>query len=217
MTGVFDKIRMMLLIRSAKRMLRKKYFKIRRKSLTERCFGRFYKRGKRTEVFPDESSEDYLYDEYDADGLCRYAKEILSKMDYIDDVNDFISNRKSLEKFFHERYEPSGFADALNRYMHEKDMTTGILYTRCFIDRKLVSKIVSNPNYHPSKETVFALCIGLRLNYRESEHFLGLAGYTFNPNSKYDLLIEFSIKNRVYDIDQVNEILYAFHEPCFGE
>ena len=211
-TGVFDKIRMMLLIRSAKRMLRKKYFKIRRKSLTERCFGRFYKRGKRTEVFPDESSEDYLYDEYDADE----EEESVSFFNHFS-LQTGISNRKSLEKFFHERYEPSGFADALNRYMHEKDMTTGILYTRCFIDRKLVSKIVSNPNYHPSKETVFALCIGLRLNYRESEHFLGLAGYTFNPNSKYDLLIEFSIKNRVYDIDQVNEILYAFHEPCFGE
>ena len=51
MTGVFDKIRMMLLIRSAKRMLRKKYFKIRRKSLTERCFGRFYKREKTFRFF----------------------------------------------------------------------------------------------------------------------------------------------------------------------
>ena len=30
-------------------------------------------------------------EEFDADGLCRYAKEVLSKMDYIDDVNDFIS------------------------------------------------------------------------------------------------------------------------------
>ena len=207
-TAVFEKIRMVLLIRSAKRMLKKKYFKIKENIVSQRRSVDSFKRKRQAEKYSVLSNED----EYDED------EEVTKSVQW-----DFsalpagIPKMKLLEKFFHEKYESSCFADALNQYMHEKNLSTAVLYNRCLIDRKLISKIVSNQKYHPSKVTVFALCIGLRLNHQESEHFLGLAGYAFNPNSKYDLLIEFSINNRVYDIDQVNEILYAFHEPCFGE
>ena len=101
--------------------------------------------------------------------------------------------------------------------MSEKDITTAMIYQRSFVDRKLISKIISSNDYHPSKQTVFALCIALRLNLKESTEFLSLAGYTFNHHKKYDLIIKFLLDDQIYEIDTVNEILFHFNEPCFGE
>lgn len=119
--------------------------------------------------------------------------------------------------FLKTNYSPVSFAQRLNLYMYERDITTAMIYKRCFIDRKLISKITSSDHYHPSKQTVFALCIALRLSLLESEEFLSLAGYTFSSHSKYDLIIKFLLDNQVYSIDTVNDMLFHFHEPCFGE
>lgn len=109
------------------------------------------------------------------------------------------------------------FSRKLNQYMHERDITTAMIYKRCFVDRKLISKITVNENYHPAKQTVLALCIALTLNLEESEEFMSLAGYAFNQSSRYDLIIKFFIKRQIYQIDTINDILHEFGEPCFGE
>lgn len=121
-----------------------------------------------------------------------------------------------VEKFIDDNYSDLSFAARLNLYMHERDITTAMIYKRSFINRKLISKITSSDNYHPSKQTVFALCIALRLSLKESENFLELAGFSFNHSKKYDLIIKFMIENQVYDIDKINDILFRFNEPCFG-
>ena len=119
--------------------------------------------------------------------------------------------------FIDNNYSDMSFSARLNLYMHERDITTAMIYKRSFIDRKLISKITASADYHPSKQTVFALCIALRLNLKESEGFLELAGFTFNRSKKYDLIIKFMLENQVYDIDKINDILFRFHESCFGQ
>lgn len=126
------------------------------------------------------------------------------------------SSGARITDFLKTNYSPVGFAQRLNLYMYERDITTAMIYKRCFVDRKLISKITSSDHYHPSKQTVFALCIALRLSLAESKEFLGLAGYAFSSHSKYDLIIKFLLDNQVYSIDTVNDILFHFHEPCFG-
>ena len=112
-------------------------------------------------------------------------------------------------------WEKVTFADKLNEYMFEKNVTTAMIYQRCLVNRKLISKITTQKEYHPSKYTVFALCIGLCLSLPEAEEFLSLAGYGFNHSSKYDLIIKFMLKNRIYDLDTINEMLLYFKQPCF--
>ncbi len=112
---------------------------------------------------------------------------------------------------------PAWLLSALTAVSERTGLLTAMIYQRSFIDRKLISKILSSEDYHPSKQTVFALCIALRLNLEESREFLSLAGYTFSHHKKYDLIIEFLLDNQIYNIDAVNEILFHFTEPCFGE
>lgn len=127
------------------------------------------------------------------------------------------SRMDTIQAFVDSNYSKLSFSQRLNKYLSERDITTAMIYKRSFIDRKLISKITSSSDYHPSKQTVFALCIALRLNLDESTEFLALAGYTFNRHKKYDLIIKFLLNDQIYDIDMINEILFRFHEPCFGE
>ena len=126
-------------------------------------------------------------------------------------------NMGRIRSYVDSNYTRLGFSQRLQLYLRERDITTAMIYQRSFIDRKLISKILSSEDYHPSKQTVFALCIALRLNLEESREFLSLVGYTFSHHKKYDLIIEFLLDNQIYNIDAVNEILFHFTEPCFGE
>lgn len=133
------------------------------------------------------------------------------------DIMALKDDEESIDHFIKDNYSDMSFSNMLTFYMHQRDITTSMIYKRCFIDRKLISKITSSDNYHPSKQTVFALCVALRLNLRESEKFLALAGYTFNHHQKYDLIIKFMLDNQIYNIDTINNILFKFGESCFGE
>lgn len=135
------------------------------------------------------------------------GRHILSGPEKMDRIRSYVDSN----------YTRLGFSQRLQLYLRERDITTAMIYQRSFIDRKLISKILSSEDYHPSKQTVFALCIALRLNLEESREFLSLAGYTFSHHKKYDLIIEFLLDNQIYNIDAVNEILFHFTEPCFGE
>lgn len=130
-------------------------------------------------------------------------------------VPSFASSASDVEKYLDDSLEETTFAKKLNQYIYEKDLTTALIYGRCLVDRKLISKITSREDYHPSKSTVFALCIGLRLNLQEGEEFLSLAGYSFNRSDKYDLIIKFMLENEIYDLDIINEMLLHFGQPCF--
>lgn len=114
-------------------------------------------------------------------------------------------------------YENDSFSDALIEYMRVKNLTSKDIYERSYIDRKLLNKIINNPEYHPSKKTTFNLCIALRLSYEESCEFLKKANYTFSKNSKYDLIYAYALKSREYSIDEINMVLNYFGFPCIGE
>lgn len=162
--------------------------------------------------------DDDFYDEDDYHNEKAYPGHSRAKTAAVRSIGSRLrSQMDTIQDFVVSNYSELSFSQRLNKYLSERDITTAMIYKRSFIDRKLISKITSSPDYHPSKQTVFALCIALHLDLDESTEFLALAGYAFNQHKKYDLIIKFFLNDQIYDIDIINEVLFRFHEPCFGE
>lgn len=124
---------------------------------------------------------------------------------------DFFVDSKREEPFFSELEE--SFSHMVLRKIDEKGMTDPECYKKANLDRKLFSKIRSHADYQPSRATALALGIALELPLSELQELLGKAGYTLSHARKGDLIVEYFVKKGIYDIYQINQVLFDFDEP----
>ena len=109
-----------------------------------------------------------------------------------------------------------GFSATLLKLIDRTGKKDSEIYNRAKIDRRLFSKIRSNPNYQPSKPTMLAFAVALELDLEETKIFLSRAGLALSHANKQDIVVEFFIKNKIYDIDELNNVLHTLDLPTLG-
>ncbi len=105
------------------------------------------------------------------------------------------------------------FSRRLLKHIRDSGESEVDIYKRAHVDRKLFSKIRSDPNYQPRKTTVVAFALALRLSPNQTETLLESAGYSLSRSACFDLIVRFFLERQIFDLLQVNDALFEFDQP----
>ena len=108
------------------------------------------------------------------------------------------------------------FVDMLTRYINKNGWRDSRVYQAAQMDRRLFSKIMSDRNYKPSKDTAIALAIALELTLTQANDLLSRAGYTLSHSNKRDVIIEYFIREGIHNLSDINEVLYNLDQKIIG-
>ena len=152
--------------------------------------------------------DDAVYSSYDDSVYASYDDE-----DASEPTQELFAG-KALADLLEE--ESLGFSQTLLDYIDQTGKKDSDIYKKANVDKKLFSKIRSNPNYKPSKTTALAFAVALELDLEETKDLIGRAGYALTRSSKADLIVAYYISRKVYNIHKINMTLFEFDQSLLG-
>ena len=125
-------------------------------------------------------------------------------------------NKQLLVRLLHKNPNIT-FVECLQNYIVAKNATDPEVYKAAYVDRRLFSKMMSDKDYQPSKDTAVSLAFALKLSSDEAVILLNKAGYTLSNAKRRDVILKYFFKKKVYDINDINEVLYSLDEKPLGK
>ena len=108
------------------------------------------------------------------------------------------------------------FTTRLLRLIDERGLKDSTVYKQSNISRQHFSKIQCNRDYNPKKKTVLAFAVGLHLSEDETIDLIKSAGYAFSDGSKRDWIVRYCLEHKIYNINQVNTLLFEYDQEQLG-
>lgn len=112
-----------------------------------------------------------------------------------------------IKKHSENKEKTSSFVEYLyslmNKYGYDNPAD---IYNKANISRQLWSSIVSEES-HPSLNVCLKIALVMHVTNHECKYLLKKAGYTLASSNKFALIIRYAIENKIYDIDEVNDLL----------
>lgn len=171
------------------------------------------------EDFRIEDNESCDFEAYDRRAADKSAKMRLqasmcaeATISYTKEKNS--AKAKSLRDYLKQRDQ--SFQEMLFALIDRSGMTDVECYKRANVDKRTFSKIKSNKDYRPSKQTVIAFAISLHLDLDETQALLATVGFTLSKSTVFDGIIRYFIHNKNYNIFEINEALFEFDQTLLG-
>ncbi len=108
------------------------------------------------------------------------------------------------------------FSVLLLKLIDKKEMDEVACYKRAGVSRQTWYKILNEKDYRPGKTTVIAFALALRLSEKETDDLLKSVGFTLSGSIKSDLIVRYCLKNKIYNLQEVNDLLYTFDQPLIN-
>lgn len=102
----------------------------------------------------------------------------------------------------------STFQEYLLALIHQRNLKNADVYHGANLSKQHFSKMLSNKNYKPTKNTVCALALALHLDCVGANALLAKAGLVLTDNDKFDLAVRYFLENGMYNIVEDNIALY---------
>ncbi len=139
-----------------------------------------------------------------------------SNLDLNPKNGNFIKKESNIQDFINDYEQYNDFQTLLFKLIDDRNLKDSEVYNKVHIDRRLFSKIRSDKNYHPSKETIILLAIALELSEDELIELLDSASYSLPKNNNYDLIIRFCFINKIFKLSEINELLNEYKCKLFS-
>ncbi len=100
--------------------------------------------------------------------------------------------------------------------INQKGLRDADVYKAAQMDRRLFSKIMSDRDFKPAKDTALALVFALKLTLPQATDLLSRAGYTLSHSSKRDVILEYFIREGIYNLTDINIVLDNLEQKIIG-
>ena len=115
------------------------------------------------------------------------------------------------------RMYSESFSDTLFELMKEKKMSKARLAIESNLSEKTIQRLRNDDRFEPTKQTVIALCVGLKLSLVESMALIRRSPYQLRPTNPQDAAyLKIISSGQDYCIEEVNECLEALGLSILG-
>lgn len=110
----------------------------------------------------------------------------------------------------------AGFMEILLELIQQRGLKKSNIYKKANISKQHFSKLINNPNATITKPVAVAFALALELDLEQTQKLIKRAGYALTNSSIFDLIIQYHIENRIYNVVEINIVLYEFDQTLLG-
>jgi O-acetyl-ADP-ribose deacetylase (regulator of RNase III) len=132
------------------------------------------------------------------------AAEVCEEASWFEDLDTFLKKKDA------------GFVETLKDLIKQSGQKNSTIYKRANMSKQHFSKLINNPDSVPTKATAISLALALRLSLAQTQDLIGRAGYALTNSSVFDLIIQYHIQHKIYNVIEINIVLYDFDQSLLG-
>lgn len=131
--------------------------------------------------------------------LCSHTEDFCAQAPAPADIDDYIKLDES-------------FAVKLLKLIDHKGMSDVECYKKANVSKQTWYKIMNDKHYKPNKKTVISFSVALQLSLDETQNLLNSVGFVLSKSSLFDVIIMYCLKNGIYNVFEIDSILFKYDQ-----